>query len=99
MWLILYHQVRKIDFSKRKESIMAEILINSLKLVEDEFHQDLPLNKQAINYYLQQKYLNQIERNGQYEFHQDHGSIWGKAFLYFRAGRINEVIDLLQNTN
>jgi len=55
------------------------------------------LNKQAINYYLQQQYLSRIGRNGEYEFDQEHGSIWGKIFLFFRAGRFKELCSLLQN--
>lgn len=60
LWTIIYHQLKKVDFSKEKDQFMTEIMINSLKIVEEEFNTDLPLNKQAITYYLQQKYLNKF---------------------------------------
>ncbi len=60
LWTVIYHQLKKVDFSKEKDQFMTEIMINSLKIVEEEFNIDLPLNKQAITYYLQQKYLNKF---------------------------------------
>lgn len=60
LWAVIYHQLKKVDFSKEKDQFMTEIMINSLKIVEEEFNIDLPLNKQAITYYLQQKYLNKF---------------------------------------
>lgn len=50
-----------------------------------------------MTFYLQQKYLSKFDRPGEYVFHHDHGSLWGKVFLYFRANRIQEAINLLQN--
>ena len=67
-------------------------------MVEEEFSEDLPLNPHALTYYLQQKYLNKLE-GGEYEFNADSGSVWGKIFLYFRAGKIKETLSLLKQVN
>lgn len=66
----------------------TDLLINSLRVVQQEFSDELPLNKNALTYFLQQRYLSKMEGNGLYQFHPEHGSIWGKIFLYFRAGKI-----------
>ena len=88
--------MKGVDFELGKLQLMTELLINSLKVVEEEFSEDLPLNRHALTFYLQQKYLNKFEGNGEYQFHAEHGSIWGKIFLYFRAGKLKEATDLLQ---
>jgi hypothetical protein len=95
IWGILYRQVKSIDFDKDQLALMTELLLNSLKLVENEFFEDLPLNQQALTHYLQQKYLSALDEHSTYEFNPEHGSVWGKAFLYFRAGRTRQVVELL----
>ena len=95
IWDIIYKQVRSVDFGKERLELMTDILINSLRIVQQEFSEEMPLNKNALTYFLQQRYLNKLESNGLYQFHPEHGSIWGKIFLYFRAGKIKEVLDFL----
>ena len=57
IWRILYRQLKGVDFSQEQVKVMTSLLINSLEMVQEDFRQDLPLNKNALTFYLQQKYL------------------------------------------
>jgi hypothetical protein len=87
--------VKEVNFGKERLELMTDLLINSLKIVQQEFSEEMPLNKSALTYFLQQRYLNKMEGNGLYQFHPEHGSIWGKIFLFFRAGKIKDVLEFL----
>jgi len=49
--------------------LKTDLLINSLRVVQQEFSDELPLNKNALTYFLQQRYLSKMEGNGLYQFH------------------------------
>lgn len=57
----MYKQMKGVNFRKDHVDLMTELLVNSLFLVQEEFNEDLPLNKHALAFYLQQKYLEKIE--------------------------------------
>jgi pentatricopeptide repeat protein len=88
-----------VDLNEEKEQVMTKLLIQSLGIVEEELNEELPLGKQAVTYYLQQKYLNKLTKAGEFLFDPEHGSLWGKAFLFFRAGNFKDAFELLESMN
>ena len=61
LWRVLYMQVKKVDFRRERAEVMTEIFLNSLDIVEKALLENLPLNRQGLSNYLQQKYLCHLE--------------------------------------
>lgn len=80
------------------EQARAQILMNSLKLVEEQFNRMLPLHPDGISLYLNSNYLSRLGPDDHY-IRDAFGSMWGKAFLLYRAGRKAQFYGLITENN
>jgi hypothetical protein len=79
---------------------MAELYMESLRMVEDEYKTGLTEHtNDKLNYCLSRDYLEKLERfesePNLYIRDRQNGAFWGRAFLLYRSGRRREFYSML----
>ena len=101
-WTIMANHIKCVNevSELEEDKRMAELYMESLRMVEDEYKTGLAQHTtDKLNYCLSRDYLEKLEKFETeiqlYTRDRENGAFWGKAFLLYRSGRKREFYSLL----